>query len=347
MLLTVFLSLSLIIPLTVQLLILALNRGEGIYTQKVSAPTGCTILGWSCYALTAVLFIVLCITETGFAVKLISFAAAVFALLFITMSQSLYIGYDKNGFVIRKFFISKQYKYQDIDSVIESSLVGYKLRVKGRKNMVDDIMVGNLEFLDYADRRYNLLKGSDIPREKMKLFNGHVKEPVSTFIILLIIPLGLSFFSAWFCFELRTPNEYPQDLIEIKAEICSTEKHLFETLLICPEGELSMANVSGKNKILNNFKPEREYLMLIEPWRGENGKNESEVWAIADEAGNYLFTSEDTFKAEVRLNHTVNIIFILAALVSWPLFFFNYHALSHPDKHPLCVKLLIKKEYIC
>lgn len=336
-------AITLVVPAVVRILIGVLNRDKDRYGNKVAAPKACFFIGWTCYAMTAILFVVQLIMEVGMAIRIATVAAALIAVLFLTITYSLTIGYDKKGFTVRKFFVKKQYKYEDIDSVIIKSLNGYTLRINGRKTMVDEIMSGKTDFLYFADKQFTAHTGFSIPVEETRLFNGHIQNPYEILFALLLVPIFVTGVTIYIITDYNE-SEIPINLEPHELVVTSTRREPFKTWLETQDGSISLFDVPNKDDILNELSQGKALTMYIEPWRETRTETISTVWAVTDENGESIFTAEDTYEALMKYSRNMILLLVAIAIFVWIMFFFTCYIMSHADEHPILIKLIVRKD---
>ncbi len=237
----------------------------------------------------------------------------------------------------------RQYKYEDIDSVIIKSLDGYTIRINGRKTMVDSIMSGKTDFLYFADKQFTAHTGFSIPVEEPRLFNGNIINPYEMLFAILIVPIimtGFTIFIITNCIESEIPKSLePRELV-----VTSTRREPFKTWLETQDGSIVLLDVPNKDDVLNELSQGKAMTMYIEPWTETKTKTISNVWAMTDENGESIFTLEDTYEALIRFNRNTILLIVSIAILLWILFFFAYYIMSHADEHPILIKLIVKKD---
>lgn len=144
------------------------------------------------------------------------------SLIIAYINQRIY--YDSEGFTAKSFFgIKRRYSYSDIeysigkiphdldlviddedfddiDYVLDLMTKDIRLMVRGKKILIDQIAVGGIEFLAFAQKQYKIFNGGRPIPEKKKttkcdaIFNGNVKNATATIVIdivVLVVWLGL------------------------------------------------------------------------------------------------------------------------------------------------------------
>lgn len=144
------------------------------------------------------------------------------SLIIAYINQRIY--YDSEGFTAKSFFgIKRRYSYSDIeysigniphdldlviddedfddiDYVLDLMTEDIRLMVRGKKILIDQIAVGGIEFLAFAQKQYKIFNGGRPIPEKKKttkcdaIFNGNVKNATATIVIdivVLVVWLGL------------------------------------------------------------------------------------------------------------------------------------------------------------
>ena len=168
------------------------QKGDG---KTVHLPKLLMIIGVVCTVALLIpalyMFFIVRMISGGLAFLVMSILAS--SMIIGYLNQRVY--YDENGFVSKTFFgIKRKFSYSDIDYISGSRQHDTRLVAKGKKIHLDEIAIGKIEFIAFANRQYmNLNDGKRIP-EKIKIskfagvFKGNVRNPGSHLFIYALIP---------------------------------------------------------------------------------------------------------------------------------------------------------------
>lgn len=250
------------------------------------------------------------------------------SLIIAYINQRIY--YDSEGFTAKSFFgIKRRYSYSDIeysigkiphdldiaiddedfddiDYVLDLMTEDIRLMVKGKKILIDQIAVGGIEFLAFAQKQYKTFNGRRPIPEKKKatkcdaIFNGNVKNATATIVIDVIVA---AFFMAGLIFipftnvptemdelEFRTVTVQSytadEDLLEMKIDGFETEPY-FNSY------KETFDDVDELFALLDSKKPfEIGYTTFV-----DDGETSYMVEYVRDENGKVLTTPQDYYEA--------------------------------------------------
>lgn len=170
------------------------------------------------------------------------------SLIVAYINQRIY--YDSEGFTAKSFFgIKRRYSYSDIeyslgkipsdldaviddenfddiDYVLDLMTEDIRLMAKGKKILIDQIAVGGIEFLAFAQKQYKLIHGGKPIPHKVKttkcdaIFNGNVKNATAQIVIdvvLLAVWLGL--------FLLIPITNVPSEMEDLKIQTVTVQDY--------------------------------------------------------------------------------------------------------------------------
>ena len=144
----------------------------------------------------------------------ISMWVIVVSLLVASLSAALIVAYincrityDKTGFVTKNFFgIKRTYTYDQVTGIKNNTHETF-IYMGERRVMVDEFMIGGLDFLHRVQRKYrDIHPGTSLPqitKSKYDLFSGNVREPArflflySMFAFLCMIALIASLYGTY------------------------------------------------------------------------------------------------------------------------------------------------------
>lgn len=337
---------TLVVPFLVRFLLGALNKDKKQTDNKVGASRGIFAAGWGFLGLTALLLTLELIFKKGILMWVGIIFSGIFALMFLIISYELEIYYDKNGFTARKFFLKRQYCYEDIDSVLMGSGGSFTFNIKGKKLHVDNMMSGRREFFKFAKKQHFARQGYSIKEVRHKLFNGHILEPYSFLVTQILFLLLVTSYVIWII--VLSKPEYPEKLIELEPCTISVEeagKHTASTLSV-PEGKISMFNTPASAEVLEDISQRKRVKMYIEPWQESSDGPYTRVWKMEDENGKLYFSEEDTFAGFRKDSTYTTIIFTAIAAISWAVVLFGWHVMSNPVKYPKYIKCIVREDHI-
>lgn len=196
------------------------QKGDG---STVHLPRLMLIIGIICTAVFLVPAVVAFIYKEIFGgIAFLAISLFCSSLIIAYINQRIY--YDREGFTAKSFFgIKRRYSYSDIehsigniphdldlviddedfddiDYVLDLMTEDIRLMVRGKKILIDQIAVGGIEFLAFAQKQYKIFNGGRPIPEKKKttkcdaIFNGNVKNATATIVIdivVLVVWLGL------------------------------------------------------------------------------------------------------------------------------------------------------------
>lgn len=196
------------------------QKGDG---STVHLPRLMLIIGIICTAVFLIPAVVAFIYKEIFGgIAFLAISLFCSSLIIAYINQRIY--YDSEGFTAKSFFgIKRRYSYSDIeysigniphdldlviddedfddiDYVLDLMTEDIRLMVRGKKILIDQIAVGGIEFLAFAQKQYKIFNGGRPIPEKKKttkcdaIFNGNVKNATATIVIdivVLVVWLGL------------------------------------------------------------------------------------------------------------------------------------------------------------
>lgn len=272
------------------------------------------------------------------------------------LSSSMIIGYvnqriyyDEDGFTAKSFFgIKRRYSYtdieccsaeiphnldkviddedfDDIDYVLNLMSEDYKLKVRGKTILIDQIAVGGLEFLAFAQKQYKAFNcDRPIPKKKKTtkcdaIFNGNVKNPgAQVFIYILIFALNVGVIALGFV--LNKPTE--MDDLQFNTVTVNSYEANKEHLYLDIDGFKTEPYLRGYKQTIADqarfmalLNEKQEFEIGYETFV-DDGVTEYRIEYIRDKNGTVLTTPEDFHEF---YQHDFNIIMsiMVSFLVLW------------------------------
>ena len=215
------------------------QKGDG---STVHLPKLMLIIGIICTAVFLVPAVVAFIYKEIFGgIAFLAISLFCSSLIIAYINQRIF--YDSEGFTAKSFFgIKRRYSYSDIeysigniphdldlviddedfddiDYVLDLMTEDIRLMVRGKKILIDQIAVGGIEFLAFAQKQYKIFNGGRPIPEKKKttkcdaIFNGNVKNATATIVIDIVVA---AFFMAGLIFIPFTNVPTEMDELTLK-----------------------------------------------------------------------------------------------------------------------------------
>lgn len=281
--------------------------------------------------------------------EIIGIAFALFALFASSLivafvNQRIY--YDSEGFTAKSFFgIKRHFSYSDIecslgeiphdlDKVMADEecddvdfLIDYltsvasediRLKVGGRKILIDKSAVGGLEFLAFAQKQYKKFNGGrPIPNQKKTtkcdaIFNGNVEHATAQIITYVVIELVL-IAALVFIPIINVPTE----MDELEFETVTVQSYTVDedSIRLKIEGFEIEPFFSGYKDVLDDVNEIFALLDSEEPFEigyttyVDDGEAYHHIEYVKDKNGNVLTTPQDYYES---YQGTVMLLFVLA-----------------------------------
>ena len=268
---------------------------------------------------------------------------------FLMMFKSLRIIYDSIGFTVKQLLRhAKRFSYADIDSVTSGhSPLQFTLYIKKKKIFVDRLATGQLQFYEYAEKKYREVTGeSAIPHKESCLFHGYVQNPgeIAFFpCLVFFLCIAAAVFGTVISLNML---DTPKELLWKNVQITSWSKERDVICLKTTDGELR----AGQNEVPDfealqkGIEHQQIFSALVEPNKEGDGAI-GKLWGLQDHEGNSLILKE-TVAANNRRNAIEIMVFLWGmAIIYGLLLYAGYYILCHAPAHPRLASLLIKKEY--
>ena len=211
-----FASYAALVVLTAVLLYTMLKRDrKQSEKKKVLLPNFCGVIGLICALLFHIPMTALAFGDGDWWLFLLFF-------VFVCLGASLMIGrincrieYDESGFTVPNFIgLRKNYSYDDFTGK-RQSFGKTVLYVKDRKLRIDDIAVGEEEFIAFARKQYRICRGGTavqtLPEKEIKgAFRKNVNHPeefIFAFCTILLITIGMLASLGYMYFNTTKENE--------------------------------------------------------------------------------------------------------------------------------------------
>ncbi len=302
------------------------KKGDG---KTVYLPPLLFIIGIVC---TAVLLIPALL---GFFV-LKSIGGGVGFLVMALLSSSMIVGYfnqriyyDESGFVSKTFFGKKRtFLYSDIEYISGRFENDTKIIAKGKKIHLDEIAIGKIEFIAFAEKQYQKINcGKSIPQKKKTskfafVFKGNVRNPGTHIFVYALIP---SLFLTVIAFALFYNQPTEMDSLEFKTvtvqsyRIKGDEIQLdidgFETRPYLRGYEQTITDYNGFVSLLNN---KSEFEIGYETFVDDR-VTKYRIEYVKDKNGTVYTTPEDYYRF-YQSEQKVLVNFILCLIAVWLLY---------------------------
>ncbi|MBR0350144.1 MAG: hypothetical protein IIX16_10980 [Clostridia bacterium] len=302
------------------------KKGDG---KTVYLPPLLLIIGIVC---TAVLLIP---AFFGFFIMK-SIGGGVAFLAMALLSSSMIIGYfnqriyyDESGFVSKTFFGNKrEFLYSDIEYISGRFEKDTKIIAKGKKIHLDEIAIGKIEFIAFAEKQYQKTNcGKSIPKKNKTskfdfVFKGNVRNPgAPIFVYAFITVLWLVVIA--FVLFYNQPTE--MDSLEFKTvtvqsyRIKGDEIQLdidgFETRPYLRGYEQTIADYNGFISLLNN---KSEFEIGYETFVDDR-VTKYRIEYVKDKNGTVYTTPEDYYRF-YQSERKILAVFILCLVIVWLLY---------------------------
>ncbi len=296
---------------------------------------------------------------------LVLLAISLFCSTLITAYVNQRIYYDEEGFTAKSFFgIKRRYSYSDIeyslgkipndldiaiddenfddiDYVLDLMSEDIRLKVGKRKILIDQIAVGGIEFLAFAQKQYKLRNGGKPIPHRTKttkcdaIFNGNVKNATAQIVIyavVLTIWLGL--------FILIPITNVPTKMEDLTLKTVTVEGYETddEYLYLNINGFTDDIFLRGYTEILadsNGFiaiLDRREPIEIGYETIVDDGETYHRIEYVKDKDGNVLTTPEDYHEFYQRDVKKITLLFGAIILVWIAYVLFTIYVGRNPHK---------------
>ena len=337
------------VPLIVNLILLFIGSEKHQTNHTVQASRGIRVLGWLCGLLAAASAIVLLVLHAESRFMTIPAGLAVLALLFLIINASLHINYTKDNFTVRKFFGKpKTYRYEQMEGVILGSGGAYKLVINGKKLLIDEVMEGRLDFLNYAEERYSRKRSASLPMMRESLFNGFIKNPQEILVVLLIVPSLVTALGVYITINEADGIKCPDKLQTIEFTV--------QNYRILNHASVEMQTSAGSAYLPLRAIPDLEEIERTiregqklrasahERHISKDGYKDYDIWRLSDETGR-VFAAENSIEMANEKAYIITCTIIAAVIaLSWLVFAGCIRVLNHAPEHPIIMRILVKKE---
>lgn len=193
-----FASYAALVVLAAVMLYTILKRdGKQSEKKKVLLPNFCGVIGLICALLFHIPMTAIAFGDGDWWLFPLFFAAVCLGASLMIGRVNCRIEYDESGFTVTNFIgLRRNYSYLDFTGK-RQSFGKTVLYVKGRKLRIDDIAVGEEEFIDFARKQYRIRNGGSavrtLPEIEIKgAFRKNVNHPGEFVFIYCMILLALT-----------------------------------------------------------------------------------------------------------------------------------------------------------
>ena len=246
------------------------------YENTITTSAAFTAAGWICYALSLLLFTLESEGEREILLKVLALIFASAAFILLIHSYRLQIYYDTSGFALKKFFIVRQYRYEDIECMTKKAFGRWTLSIKGKKTFLSETIPGTKEFIKFARKQHFILKGYSIKEIKKPLINDGVLNYFETVMFLLFLSVFMTAVAIFQVAKMVGPVSIPRKLIELEGEIISVRDSILDKGFDTREGEIYIPMVPDRSDILNSLSEGSKFKIYIEPWHHNEGADSTE-----------------------------------------------------------------------
>ncbi len=269
------------------------------------------------------------------------------SLIIAYINQRIY--YDSEGFTAKSFFgIKHRYSYSDIeysigniphdldlviddedfddlDYVLDLMTEDIRLMVKGKKILIDQIAVGRIEFLAFAQKQYKLRNGGrPIPDtdKKSKLdavFNGNVKNPGAQIFVDVLVYL-LAGFVIVVGFVSNVPTK--MDELEFRDITAQSYEASDEDIYFDIDGFETQPYISGYKEIVEDYTVFLERFSSGESFKigyneiVDDGVTEYRIEYIEDNQGR-VYTTPEAFHEYYQKDFRKIMLVMLLCVAAW------------------------------
>lgn len=160
------------------------------------------------------------------------------------------IYYSDQNFIVSNFFGKKRtYHYEDIEKIIQGSLV-WEIHLKNETVRLRTVMEGGQSFLRHAKSKKDF---TVLPKQKKDIFDNNVKDP-SSYVALFWIVISLFIVGIFCCAIFGFPKDYsslPEESIFF--EKYETTKSLSNDLILYSSNASSPYRIFGYNKKIEDL----------------------------------------------------------------------------------------------
>lgn len=288
----------LVVPILINIAAAFRSYKEKPAKRSVCASRRTRIIALASSAATAISFIVLAAARHEGRLWAIVLGLLALTVLFLVIIFSQRIDYTKDGFTVKKFIgRSKTYSYEQIDGYIICRGGGYKLDINGRKILLDPVMEGNDEFLNYAIARNKYKLEEDIPIILPSLFHGYFLNPGELLFAFLVAPVIITALGV-FLIVNEARYSVPQEATE-RLNFQVTEYRIVNKIGLEMQTEYGRLDVYldaiNDAELLFREMDERELLTasVYDRTPQKDDPQVYDVWGLSDSKGKYLYGRRD------------------------------------------------------
>lgn len=269
------------------------------------------------------------------------------SLIVAYINQRIY--YDSEGFTAKSFFgIKRRYSYSDIeyslgkipsdldaviddenfddiDYVLDLMTEDIRLMAKGKKILIDQIAVGGIEFLAFAQKQYKLRNGGrPIPDadKKSKLdavFNGNVKNPGAQIFVDVLV-----YFLAGFVIVVGFVSNVPTKMDELEFRNITAQSYEAsdEDIYFDIDGFETQPYISGYKDIVEDYTDFLARLSSGESFKigynaiVDDGVTEYRIEYIEDDKGR-VYTTPEAFHEYYQKDFRMIMLVMLLCVAAW------------------------------
>ena len=239
----------LILPIIVSGVLAFLKMPRKAEKGKVYLPKFFLILGLIISTLFLIPTAITAFSGEDIWLPIMFFIFSLIGSIFIIAFINCRIFYDNDGFTAKSFFgISRKYSYDQITGIKENMHEDY-IYLGKRRVMVDEVAVGGIEFLAFANQKYKKLhEGKPIPRilkTKHSIFNGNVNDEAGFIFVYILLSVVVVAFAAFIVYHIyfntsSADNTVKQDVLFIS---CVNEND--ELVLMSADNKIYKLRLTG------------------------------------------------------------------------------------------------------
>ena len=170
-----------------------------------------------------------------------------------------------------------------------------------------------------------------------RLFNGYVRDPIPAVFFVCLVGFAALALTGWAIFE-RLTYQGPSEFEEATVTVLQMETDDLSYLLNTSEGEFDIliGAVTGLEGFEKAVSSGGSFHIL---WAA----GDDDLWGITDENGTSFAAYSSVYQAKQQYLNQIVLATGAVALAFWAFWIWAYHIISNAPKHPILVRLLVRK----
>ena len=269
--------------------------------------------------------------------------------MILTINQK--IDYTPQEFIYRDILrISHKYNYTEVKKIRYSKDVW--LKVRHRTILIDSMCIEGHKFARIA-MQYSS-NADIITDEKVKLWNGNIKNPGEFVFIYIFSAVALVIFCIWGVFSFKDIHINDFTIISGTITDCKFDKHedgddRLTILLSDKENTFYTWKIKENSDVYSKLKDDIEHnkafdIFIVEK---ELEYDATQIYSMECDGSIYIPLDLDAINKHNRETRMVFIIFTGICFLALILYIvISSYVMCHADKYPKAIKLFVKDGYI-